>query len=346
MKRHLTTAILALAAVLIVAGAVFAQGGAQGASSSKPKAVAAEPIADVGSVAKGDNAAHDFVIKNEGTADLQITNVQPACGCTVARYDKTIAPGKTGSIHVVVDTTTFSGAIAKYVTAFTNDPDNPQIQLTVKAKVEPYIAIKPGYARFIVVRGESQQGIITQTLSATDGQTFDITGVDSPMPALKVTYREATPKERQPDVKGKQWRVDMALSNDTAPVGAIATYVTVHTTHPKQKVVEIPVSGFVRPILAVTPPVVDFGKFDLKEPRRFTFDVKNYATEQIKLVSVDPAGKGVGAELQPVEPGRHYSVHMTLNPDMGKGPFQGKLMVHTDSPKIPVVEVPYRGVVL
>jgi len=332
MKRHLTTAILALASVLIVAGALFAQGGAPGATAGKPKAVVAEPIADVGSVAKGDNAAHDFVLKNDGTGDLQITNVQPACGCTVARYDKTIAPGKTGMVHVVVDTTTFSGAIAKYVNVFTNDPDNPQIQLTVKAKVEPYIAIKPGYARFIVVRGEAQQGVITQSLSATDGQSFDITGVDSPMPALKVTYHEATGKDRQPDAKGKQWRVDMALSNDTAPVGAIATYVTVHTTHPKQKLVEIPVSGFVRPIIAVTPPVADFGKLDLKEPRRFTFNVKNYATEPIKLTSVDP--------------GRHYSVHLTLRPDMAKGPFEGKLMVHTDSPKIPVVEVAYRGVVL
>jgi len=342
MKRHVTTAILALASILIVAGVLLAEG----APAGKPKAVVVEPIADVGSVAKGDNAAHDFAIKNEGTGDLQITNVQPACGCTVARYDKTIAPGKTGSVHVLVDTTTFSGAIAKYVTVYTNDPDNPQIQLTVKAKVEPYIAIKPGYARFIVVRGEAQQGVITQSLSATDGQSFDITGVDSPMPALKVTYHEATGKDRQPDAKGKQWRVDMALSNDTAPVGAIATYVTVHTTHPKQKLVEIPVSGFVRPIIAVTPPVADFGKLDLKEPRRFTFDLKNYATEQIKLTSIDTGGKAVGAELQPVEPGRHYSVHLTLRPDMAKGPFEGKLMVHTDSPKIPVVEVAYRGVVL
>ncbi len=343
MKRHLTTAILALASVWIVAGAVLA---AQGAPAGKGKAVAVEPIADVGGVAKGDNVAHDFVIKNDGTGELQITNVQPACGCTVARYDKTIAPGKTGTVHVVIDTTTFSGAIAKYVTVYTNDPDNPQIQLTVKAKIEPYIAIKPGYARFIVVRGEAQQGVITQSLSATDGQPFDITGVDSPMPALKVTYREATAKERQADVKGKQWRVEMALSNDQAPVGAIATYVTVHTNHPKEKLVQIPVSGFVRPILAVTPPVIDFGKFDLKEPRRFTFDVKNYATEQIKLTSVDPSGKGIGAELQPVDPGRHYSVHLTLKPDLGKGPFEGKLMVHTDSPKVPVVEVAYRGVVL
>jgi hypothetical protein len=342
MKRHVTTAILALASVLIVAGVLLAQG----APAGKPKAVAVEPIGDVGTVAKGDNATHDFVIKNEGGADLQITNVQPACGCTVARYDKVIAPGKTGTIHVVVDTTTFSGAIVKEVTAYTNDPENPQIQLTVRAKVEPYIAVKPGYARYIVVRGEAQQGVIAQSLWATDGQPFDITGVDSPMPSLKVTYREATAKERQADVKGKQWHVDMALSNDQAPVGALTSYVTVHTNHPKQKLVEIPISGFVRPIIAVTPPVADFGKVDLKEPRHFTFNVQNFATELINLTSVDPSVKGIGAELKPVEAGRRYNVQLTLKPDLSKGPFEGKLMLHTDSPKMPVVEVEIRGVVL
>jgi len=342
MKRHTTTAILALASILIVAGVLVAET----APGGKPKAVAVEPIGDVGNVAKGDNATHDFVIKNDGTADLQITNVQPACGCTVARYDKVIAPGKTGSVHVVVDTTTFTGAIAKSVTVYTNDAENPQIQLTVRAKVEPSIAAKPGYARYLVVRGEPQQGIIGQTLWATDGAAFDITGVDSPTPALKVTYREATEKERQPEVKGKQWHVDMALSNDTAPIGALTGYVTIHTTHPKQKLVQIPVSGFVRPILAVTPPTADFGRVDVKEPRHFTFDVKNFATEPIKLTSAEAGLKGVGAEIKSIDAGREYKVQLTLNPDLAKGPFDGKLMLHTDSPKMPVVEVQIKGVVL
>jgi hypothetical protein len=345
MKRHMptaATAILALATVLIVAGTLFAQA----APAGKPKAVVVEPIGDVGSVAKGDNATHDFVIKNDGAADLQITNVQPSCGCTVARYDKLIAPGKTGSVHVVVDTTTFTGAIAKSVTVYTNDPENPQIQLTVRAKVEPYIAVKPGYARYLVVRGEPQQGVITQSLWSTDGQSFDITGVDSPMPALKVTYREATEKERQPDSKGKQWKIEMTLSNDQAPVGALTQHVVVHTTHPKEKIVDIPISGFVRPIFAVTPPIADFGKVDLKEPRRFTFNVKNFATEPINVTRVDPTLKGVGAELKPVEAGRNYNVQLTLKPDIAKGPFDGKLMLRTDSPKMPVVEVEFRGVVL
>src|SRR5947209_20165588 len=125
MKRQVTTAILtlsalvALAVIIAIPATLFAQGTVAG----KPKAVAVEPVTDVGTVAKGDSVTHDFVIKNEGTAPLEITQVRPACGCTVASFDKTIAPGKTGVVHTVVDTVTFNGPIAKGVTVYTTDPE-------------------------------------------------------------------------------------------------------------------------------------------------------------------------------------------------------------------------------
>jgi len=341
MKRQVTTAILTLCALLALATSLFAEGAAAGA----PKAVAVEPVADVGSVAKGDNVNHDFVIKNDGTLPLEISKVQPACGCTVASFDKTIAPGKSGVVHLVVDTSTFNGPIAKGVTVYTNDTASPQIQLTIKAKVEPYISVKPGYARYIVVQGEPVDGDIAQLLWSSDGTSFDVLSVDSQLPALKVSFREATDKERLPDIKGKQWRVEMLLSNN-APVGPLANYVTVHTNHPKQKIVQIPVSGFVRPVVAVTPPVADFGKIELKEPLKKAILVRNFATESINVTRIDNDVKGIDAKLEPVTVGREYQVRITLNPELGKGPFSGKIKVHTDSPKTPVIEVEIKGVIL
>jgi hypothetical protein len=337
MQRHIKTAILALCAVLLVAATVLAAG--------KPKAVVAEPIKDVGTVATGEKITHDFVIRNDGDAVLEITNVQPACGCTVAQFDKTIAPGQTGKVHAVVDTTTFNGPISKGVSVFTNDPDTPQIELTIRAKVEPYIAVKPGYARYITVQGEPLEGSIAQTLYATDGTSIDVTGVDSPWPYLHVTYREAKPEERVGEAKGKQWKIEMKLSND-AKVGPLSDYVTVHTNHPQQKIVQIPVSGFVRPVIAVTPPVADFGQIELKEPLRRALNIRNFATEPIKVTGVEQNLKGMEAKIEPLEEGREYQVRIVLNPGLGKGPFNGKLTIHTDSPKAPLVEVELKGTVL
>jgi hypothetical protein len=354
MQRHTKTVILALCAALWVAATIWAQAApappaapaAPAPGAKKPKATAVEPIKDVGSVSKGEKITNDFQVKNDGDADLQITNVQPACGCTVADFDKVIKPGATGKVHVVVDTTNFNGPITKGITVFTNDPAAPQIQLTVRAKVEPYISVKPGYARYIIVQGEQQQGTITQSLWAADGAPFDITSVQSPFPYLKVTFREAKPEERVPDAKGKQWQIEMSLAND-AKVGPLSDYVLVNTNHPKQKLVQIPVSGFVRPTIAVTPPVADFGRIELKEPLHKAVNIHNFATEKIKVTGIDPSlPAGIETKLEPLEEGREYQVKVILNPSLPKGPFNGKITIHTDSPKAPTIDVEFKGIVI
>src|SRR5882757_6798837 len=110
MQRHTKTVILALCAVLWAAASLWAVD-TPGKAAGKPKATVVEPVKDVGSVPKGQKIIHDFVIKNDGDADLTITNVQPACGCTVAEFDKLIKPGATGKVHAVVDTAAFGGPI-------------------------------------------------------------------------------------------------------------------------------------------------------------------------------------------------------------------------------------------
>lgn len=362
MKIHLKLVILALGLALL-AGSLAAQSSSPAAAPAaappaaspasapsasqpkKPKAVPVDAVKDAGTIAKGEKIVLDFELRNEGGALLQITDVRPACGCTVASYDKTVAPGKTGKIHIVVDTVNFTGPISKGVTVYTNDAANPQINLSVHAKIEPYIAAKPGYARYLVVRGEAKEGTIVQTLWTPDGSPMEIVKVDSPFPYLTVSFRQAQEGERLPEAAGKQWRVEMQLSNE-APVGPLAGYVTVHTTHAKQKLLQIGVTGFVRPVMAVTPPVGDFGNVELKGPLTKVLNVKSFATEPIKVTGVDQEGKGIQAKLTSLQEGREYQVQVTLSPEVGKGPFHGKLTLHTDSPKTPLIDVEVKGTVL
>ncbi len=340
MKHPLKAAIVALCAVPALTVALLAQ-----TAAAKPKAVPVEPIKDVGTIAKGEKIVHDFVLRNDGNAPLEITEVRPACGCTVAEFDKTIAPGQTGKVHIVLDTSTFAGAIAKGVEVLTNDPATPRIELTVRVKVEPYVSVKPGYARYIMVQGEETQGAIAQTLWVPDGTDMDIVKIDSPFPHLKTSFREAKTEERVADAKGKQWRVEMQLTKD-APVGAIAEYVTVHTTHPKQKLVQIPVSGFVRPVVAVTPAVADVGTVEVKQPLKRVINVRNFATEAIKVTSVEDNVNGLDISFEPLQDGREYQITLTLLPGLAKGPLNGKLQLRTDSPKAPVIDVDIRGTVM
>lgn len=343
MNRLEKTAILTLCLALPLAAASGAQ--ETPAPTAKPKAVVVEATFDAGTVAKGEQIVHDFLIKNEGQAPLQIERVEPGCGCTVAEFDKVVGMGKTGKIHAVVDTVTFNGPISKGITVYTNDTDNPRIQLTVQAKIEPYIQVKPGYARYLTVQGEAKSGVIVQSLWAPDGSDFAVESVESPFPFLKAAFHAASETERLPDAKGKQWQIEMTLDNFSAPVGSLADYLTVRTTHPKQKLVQIPISGFVRPVVAVTPPSGDFGSVAVKDKVTKTLNVRNFATEDIKLTSIENpmSGKGLETAFDAVQVGREYMVRLTLLPDAPKGPFTARLVFNTDSQKVPKLEVLITG---
>ena len=87
------------------------------------------------------------MVNNTGTTDLEILAAKPACGCTVADFDKIIKPGQTGKVTAHVDTTNFAGPIAKAVTLETNDASTPNAQLTITRHREAVRRRLPGRLR-------------------------------------------------------------------------------------------------------------------------------------------------------------------------------------------------------
>ena len=311
---------------------------------AQPRAVALNPVIDVGIVNRGVKVEHSFEILNEGDEDLTIREVQPACGCTVAEFDRTIGPGEVGTVQAVVDTGDFSGPIAKSVTVFTTDPDNAKFTLTIKANIKMQIESKPGYARMIVVQGEPTEPM-RQWLWTPDGPALEIEGVTSPFSFLRVAHREATAEERKAEGTDQQWLVDLKLDDD-APVGPIFGNVVVRTNHPRQKELKIGVSGFVRSVISVKPRAADFGELQLTEPFVATLDVRNLGSGPIRVLAASTDVAGATAAVEEVEAGKRYKVQVTLEPGMAPGPFLGKIQIKTSSKLAPTVEVEMKGAVL
>ncbi len=339
MGRLQRSVILTLATANLGLGPAAAQDG-------RPKLVAEQRVHLAGMVDIGEIIRHDFVIKNEGTADLELAQVETDCGCTATEFQQVIPPGASGKIHVEVDTATFTGPIDRRLAVLTNDPETPRLILAIKADVQPQILVRPGYARYLAVQKEPSGEPIGQLLWTEKEPPFEVLGVRSPYPFLEVRFREATEAERHDQATGKQWWVETFLDKDRAPVGPLADYVEVETTHPRHKVVRIPVSGIVRPILAVTPPEADLGALDLSEPTMVQLHVKNFTSEAVDLGEIEPGIAGVEGKIEVIEKGREYLVTLTLQPGMAKGPFAGTVRIHTTSPKQPLVLVAIRGTVL
>lgn len=336
--------ILTLSAVVLLPLAIGVPLLADQATGPQPEAVAPENVYDFGVVQKGDRLIHAFAIRNEGDAVLEITEVKPSCGCTVAEFDRTIAPGGSGEVKPSLDTSNFKGPIAKSVKVFTNDARNPQINLVIKANIKTPVEVAPGYARFVAVYGEPQKTSV-QTIWSEEKPDLEISDVESPFPFVRASVREAAPEERREGVEGRQWHLEVDLDTE-APVGPLADYIVVTTNHPRNKKVRIPVSGFVRSVLSVTPRVADFGRREVVEPQTASLEIRNLGSADVALGEISTDLQGLEAEIEALEEGRLYKVLITLQPGRPEGDFEGVITISTTSPKQPVVEVNVKGVVL
>ena len=318
---------------------------AAGAVAPAPKLVPVEAIKDVGKVAKGEKVKVDFELRNDGPVELLISAVHPTCGCTVASFDARMPPGGSGKIHAEIDTVDFAGPIAKTLTVLSNDPVQPRITLTIKARVEPQINTFPGYARFVYVQDQTPV-TVKQWLWTDNFADLKVLEVKSPYKFVQTKFRPATTEERRPEASSpNQWVIETTILPD-AEVGALRDFLVVETNHPKQKELRLAITGFVRPLLSVTPAVADFGALELTAATQdLSLVLINFGEAAIEIRGVTASVPGVEAKIKPIEAGRRWEVKLTLTGKMPKGRTDATLTIETTSTTQPTLQVPLRGTV-
>jgi hypothetical protein len=310
------------------------------ASPGPPKVTVSPETQQTGVVGLGEDAVGEVVVRNEGGAPLTLATEVPRA----ARVDGLVPelpPGQSVRLRFVVDTFDAEAISQQRWTLVTNDPERPRVVVTLVVDVRPFLVVRPGYARYNTVQ-HAREGTITQTIGATDGATFHVLRVESPVPSLRIEFREALPMERQAEWSGSQWRVMTTLASDS-PVGPLVGPIVVYTDHPMQKRLPIRLSGFVRPMMGVTPPEARFGDIPRTRTKPIEFLVKNFAEETFEVTGVSTDVAAVRAEIEPIEPGRSWSLKLFVVPDSPVGSFEGKVVLRTASPKIPRLEVPLSG---
>jgi len=109
-----------------------------------------QPVADLGTVVRGDEARCKFRIENVGRSALLIHSVTPTCGSCirVSHFPHgVIAPGDSGEIQLELLTTALRGSIVKTVVVASNDPAQPKAILQVRAIITEREPIQNGPAQ-------------------------------------------------------------------------------------------------------------------------------------------------------------------------------------------------------
>ncbi len=330
------TAACVAAIVSLCAMTVAADGG--------PKVVVKEMLKDMGKVSQGEVLNVDFELVNEGDETLEIKAVRPTCGCTVADFDREIAPGSSGYIKAKLDTSDFSGPISKSILVMTSDPQDPSLTLVIKTDVHPFVEVLPrALVRFNAVQHEPMEQTLT-VVSGDEQPDFKVTGVRSSVPFLETEVRELSGDELVAGKPAPQYRVALSMTDD-APVGPVNAMLEVQTNHPKAKKVPVKVFGVVRALLHVTPSQVQFGSVSAKkQPGRNLILVNNRSNKvpvRITGATVDDAA--FETNVITIEEGRRYQVTVTVKAGASPGNRDSVLTLKTSDRQFPEVRVPVKA---
>jgi hypothetical protein len=114
-------------------------------AQAQPKAEVAETTHDFGQVREDMALTHTFLIKNTGDQPLQVLGVDPDCVCTVANYDRSIAPGGTGKITLELKPFSVVHAFKKKTYVRFNAPNQPSVTLLLSGQAQRSIEIEPSH---------------------------------------------------------------------------------------------------------------------------------------------------------------------------------------------------------
>src|SRR5437016_9584338 len=147
-KKWLVSGFSILAMGSAVFGAETAAAPATNAPSSTngigPKIQFEQSVYDFGKVSAGEAVKHTYIFTNVGDTLLELSNVQPSCGCTTAgEWSRKVEPGKTGAIPVQFNSGAYNGGVTKTVTVTSNDKGQPTVTLQLKGTIWKPIDVSP-----------------------------------------------------------------------------------------------------------------------------------------------------------------------------------------------------------
>ena len=92
---------------------------------------------DFGRVKEGKILELDIIVRNNGKSERKIEKVNASCGCTAALLSKkVIKQGKSGDLHIELDTSNMIGKKTRTISIRSNDPLNPRMLITLFVNVE------------------------------------------------------------------------------------------------------------------------------------------------------------------------------------------------------------------
>ncbi len=297
-----------------------------GATPPSGKIFCARPAYDFGEASQNSTITHIFKIENRGTKDLRIQGVTASCQCTSAPLERDLVkPGETLDIKATLNTLTFEGLITKSLDVRSDDPETPNLHLSLTGRISAAFKTSVTEVNF----GRIRKG------QATEAQTFDILvgpGVSADVRDVRPDFSQvkATVLPVEGATGARLYKVSVKIEGDL-PVGALRANLSIATTLTSQAVITVPVTALVEGEVNVTPRTFNFGNVTAggDSLREVLVDKSGNPDLKIESLRFDPEGAFTGT-VEEVKAGSAYKVIIRPGKDLKKGYQRGTLTISTN----------------
>jgi hypothetical protein len=314
---------VALSVVLALLGA---------AAPTGPRVVCPNPVWDFGKQPQFKKLTHDFIIRNEGDAELRITDVQPSCQCQAALPEKrNLKPGEQTSIRVIFETNNMRKSVHKPITVRTNDPARPSFQLIVKGFIQPPFWLSPPEVNLGSIgkhaAGTPQEfSIIISPKARVDVRSVEPTGT-----FLEVERIGDGPIMREDGSQEIKYRVVLRKGH---PVGLVRESITVTTDLIHKRTALLGVNGEVTGEIRISPRTFRLGRIRRGEEATRTLDVVKSGKPDLVIEKVILKPESIQnvftVEVVPVKKGAHYRIRISVKPDAPAKYHRGRVVIMTN----------------
>ena len=201
---------------------------------------------DFGKIPPDRKALYRFKVTNTGKAQLNITRLNPSCGCTYTMLGKwSLAPGESTEVEVTFNPAGFRGAVRKSLQVVSNDPVNPNTTLTFEANVVHDIS-PDTTALFINDMLRTQSRKVSVHLRSGNGKPVQVRETKAPgAPYLSAAVH----------AEGNDAVLDVTLDGRKIPHGKTtgADNLTVITTSDRTPVIQIVVQWELKAHVVASP---------------------------------------------------------------------------------------------
>jgi hypothetical protein len=327
---------------LLLTAALWTCAGGFGAlAEGTPRIQFEQTIYDFGKTSQVATVAGVFKFKNAGDAVLKLEPPRPSCGCTVAELKPdTLPPGAAGELPFILNLGLQRTVLEKHIAIRSNDPQTPEVSLTIKADYTPLYEVDPLTLAPRLAFGVNAAELFT-TVARTDGKPLQVARLDTSKPWITATMVPGA------EAEGAVARIRVAIQR-YGPPRHFSEYIHVYAAgQTNTPVSSIYVYGQMMGEVSLEPEALYWSvsaasKTPAQSPEALVtrrVSIGTISGQPMQLMNALSTIKEIKVELVPKEAGRLYELVARLE-EVPASTVSGSVSFETSVAAQPRIEVP------